>query len=292
MKLNKDTILKNLSIIICGVIIIGLFFPFVGVSASASAGGFSVSTDDEAVNGITMVLGSGFFGILMGLAIILIIISGLVPQLKPFRKIVSVAASVIGVISTIAAPSIFSASSSGGGVSSKTEISHYFGFWLVLICFIVLTALSVIQLLNLKGNKFFDSINNDSSDGGSANNNSGGGAPNIGFSADKLKGMAQNAASNISNAAGGIKNQVSEKMSQHNNASNNSANSQPNNNYQQQAAQPQQYAPIHQTTDPSIQKGDPEEIMKQIKGLHEMKEAGILTEEEFAEKKQEFLKKL
>lgn len=283
MKLNKDTILKNLSIIICGIIIIGLFFPFVGVSASASAGGFSVSTGDEAVNGITMVLGSGFFGILMGLAIILIIVPGFLPQLKPYRKIVSVAASVIGVISTIAAPSIFSASASGGGVSAKTEISHYFGFWLVLICFIVLTVLSVIQLLNLKGNKFFDTINGDSADSGSANANTNGGVPNISFNADKLKGMAQNAASNISNAAGGIKNQVSEKMSQLNSGGNNGAAPQQSNNYQQ-AVPMQQNAPV--------QKGDPEEIMKQIKGLHEMKEAGILTEEEFSEKKQEFLKKL
>ena len=47
MKLNKDTILKNLSIIICGVIIIGLFFPFVGVSASASAGGSSFEFPSE-----------------------------------------------------------------------------------------------------------------------------------------------------------------------------------------------------------------------------------------------------
>lgn len=279
MKLNKDTILKNLSVIICVVIIIGLFFPFIGVSASASAGGFSVSTGDEAVNGMTMVLGSGFFGILMGLAILLIIASSLLPQLKAYRKIVSVASSVVGVISTIAAPSIFSASSSAGGVSAKTEISHYFGFYLVLICFILLTALSVIQLLNLKGNKFFDSINGDPAEGNNANtgsdNKAGGSIPNLGINTDKLKGMAQNAANSISNAAGGIKDQVSEKMSQLGNNVNNTG---------EQHSSSQQAA--------SVQKGDPEEIMKQIKGLHEMKEAGILTEEEFNEKKQEFLKKM
>lgn len=279
MKLNKDTILKNLSVIICVVIIIGLFFPFIGVSASASAGGFSVSTGDEAVNGMTMVLGSGFFGILMGLAILLIIASSLLPQLKAYRKIVSVASSVVGVISTIAAPSIFSASSSASGVSAKTEISHYFGFYLVLICFILLTALSVIQLLNLKGNKFFDSINGDPAEGNNANtgsdNKAGGSIPNLSINTDKLKGMAQNAANSISNAAGGIKDQVSEKMSQLGNNVNNTG---------EQHSSSQQAA--------SVQKGDPEEIMKQIKGLHEMKEAGILTEEEFNEKKQEFLKKM
>ncbi len=32
--------------------------------------------------------------------------------------------------------------------------------------------------------------------------------------------------------------------------------------------------------------------MEQIKQLHEMKENGILTEEEFAEKKKEFLERL
>ena len=42
----------------------------------------------------------------------------------------------------------------------------------------------------------------------------------------------------------------------------------------------------------SAKKEDPKTIMEQIKQLHEMKENGILTEEEFAEKKKEFLERL
>ena len=39
-------------------------------------------------------------------------------------------------------------------------------------------------------------------------------------------------------------------------------------------------------------KEDPQAVMEQIKQLHEMKENGILTEEEFSEKKKEFLERL
>lgn len=300
MKINKEFILKNLMTIICGITIIALFMPFIGVDASVSVGGFGASSGEQTIIGYSIITEGGFLGILMELCIVIIIASAYIPQLKQYRKIACAASSVIGLICLFIVPasisSSISAAGSGGGASAKVDVSYKLGFWIMLICYIALIAMSVIQFLGLKGNKLFDTINGDSASGSNANASSNGGVPNIGFNADKIKGMAQNAASNISNAASGIKNQVSEKMSQLNNTSNNGANSQPNSNYRQQAAQPQQYAPIQQTTsiqqDPPIQKGDPEEIMKQIKSLHEMKEAGILTEEEFAEKKQEFLKKI
>lgn len=294
MKINKEFILKNLMVIICGIIVIALFFPFVSVSVSVSIGGFgSASSGDTAVNGFQMVTQGGIFGLLVGLSLVLIAVSCLVPQLKQYKKIVSVAASVLGLISLFIAPNSLSVGESAGGSSAKSEVSFQFGFWIALIGFIALLGLSVIQLLNLKGNKFFDTINNDDTNTDNVDKNSH--TPNINFNMDRIKDMAQNAASNISNAADGIKNQVSAKIAQSNNASNGSANQtmqQPNNNYQSQQQQTsvQNQTAVQQTV--SIQKENPEEVMKQIKALHEMKEAGILTEEEFTEKKQEFLKKI
>ena len=40
MKLNKEFILKNLMGIICAVIILALFLPFMSVKAEVSVGGF------------------------------------------------------------------------------------------------------------------------------------------------------------------------------------------------------------------------------------------------------------
>ena len=76
--------------------------------------------------------------------------------------------------------------------------------------------------------------------------------------------MAQNAAGSIAGAAGNLKDKAS-----------------------QVAANMQN----HSST-ASAKKEDPKAIMEQIKQLHEMKENGILTEEEFAEKKKEFLERL
>ena len=99
-----------------------------------------------------------------------------------------------------------------------------------------------------------------------SDNEAGGEGAQLGFNSEKLKEMTQNAVSGISGAASGIKDKISGSSS-----SGGSSGEAPKK---------------------AVQKGDPQEIMKQIKELHEMKEAGVLTEEEFAAKKQEFLDKM
>lgn len=288
MKINKEFIMKNLMGIICAITIIAMFFPFISVDAKVSAGGFGTSSGATEIIGFAIVTEGGFLGILLDLSLILIIASCYVPQLKAYRKIITAAASVIGLICLFIVPSSISSSvaAAGGsvsGVSTKVEVKYLIGFWILLIGYIALIALSVIQFLNLKGNKIFDTIN-DGNDGENSLN-----IPPVNLNMDKIKGMAQNVAGNISNAADGIKNQVNAKIAQSNNTASETSNHsipQANNGYQtqQQAAVQNQSAPI--------QKENPEDVMKQIKALHEMKEAGILTEEEFTEKKQEFLKKI
>ena len=47
MKLNKEFILKNLMGIICAVIILALFLPFMSVKAEVSVGGFGGGSADQ-----------------------------------------------------------------------------------------------------------------------------------------------------------------------------------------------------------------------------------------------------
>lgn len=278
MKVNKEFILKNLMTIICGITIIALFFPFIGVSADVGVGGFSANTGDVTFIGYTIISDGGFLGILMELCITLIILSAYLPQLKPYRKIACAASSVIGLICLFIVPNLIAKSinsESGGGVEVKAHISYKFGFWLMLICYVALIAMSVIQFLGLRGNKVFDAINQTS-----VPNNQGEAAPND--VSERFKNIAQNISENAANAVGNIKNKIS-------------SNTVPQEPTVQQAQSVQlmstvQQTPISNNVSVPVQKGNPEETMKHIKELFEMKEAGILTEEEFNEKKQEFLK--
>lgn len=276
MKVNKEFILKNLMTIICGITIIALFFPFIGVSADVGVGGFSANTGDVTFIGYTIISDGGFLGILMELCITLIILSAYLPQLKPYRKIACAASSVIGLICLFIVPNLIAKSinSESGGVEVKAHISYKFGFWLMLICYVALIAMSVIQFLGLRGNKIFDAINQNSvSDNQAATPND---------VSERVKNMAQNISENAANAVGNIK----DKMSS------NTAPQEPP-VQQAQSVQPMstvQKASTSNNVSAPAPKGNPEEVMKHIKELFEMKESGILTEEEFNEKKQEFLK--
>ena len=153
---------------------------------------------------------------------------------------------------------------------AKVELNYLIGFWIILILMLALIAMSVIQFLGLKGNKVFDAVNSAEDENGTAgvslpSINADGIKSAIGsVNADSIKNMAQSAAGSIAGAAGNLKDKAS-----------------------QAAANMQN----HSST-ASAKKEDPKAIMEQIKQLHEMKENGILTEEEFAEKKKEFLERL
>lgn len=301
MKINKEFVLKNLMTIICGITIIALFMPFIGVDASVSVGGFSASSGEETFNGFAIISEGGFLGILMELCVALIIATAYLPQLKQYRKIACAASSVIGLICLFIVPGSMgksiSAAGGSGDVSAKVNISYKLGFWIMLICYIALIAMSVIQYLGLKGNKVFDAINQNCDQES---------AETSGATAEKLKSMAQNIAGSASNAVGGIKDKISSRSAQQNQEVQQAQPAQPIQQVQsvqpvQSAQSVQQAQPIQpnnnvgvgaNTSAAPVVKGNPEETMKHIKELFEMKEAGILTEEEFNEKKQEFLQKI
>ena len=272
MKLNKEFILKNLMGIICAVIILALFLPFMSVKAEVSVGGFGGGSADQSMNGFSLVTDGGFFGFAFILCLVAVAASCYIPQLKPFRKIIS-AIGCLFIAPGSAASAVNAAAggaTAGTGVSAKVELNYLIGFWIILILMLALIAMSVIQFLGLKGNKVFDAVNSAEDENGTAgvslpSINADGIKSAIGsVNADSIKNMAQNAAGSIAGAAGNLKDKAS-----------------------QAAANMQN----HSST-ASAKKEDPKAIMEQIKQLHEMKENGILTEEEFAEKKKEFLERL
>lgn len=265
MKLNKEFILKNLMGIICVLIVLALLLPFMSVKAEVSVGGFGGGSADQSVNGFSLVTDGGIFGFAFILCLAAVAASCYIPQLKPFRKIIAAVGSVAGTICLFIAPGAAAGGAAAGtGVSAKVELSYQIGFWIILILMLALIAMSVIQFLGLKGNKVFDAVNSAEADTAALPTNTGAEtkAPLAGFNTDGIRNMAQNAAGGIAGAAESFKDKAS------------------------QAAQ------NIQNRAPAAKKEDPQAVMEQIKQLHEMKENGILTEEEFTEKKKEFLARL
>ena len=264
--------------IICAVIILALFLPFMSVKAEVSVGGFGGGSADQSMNGFSLVTDGGIFGFAFILCLVAVAASCYIPQLKPFRKIISAIGSVAGIVCLFIAPGSAASAvnaaaggaTAGTGVSAKVELNYLIGFWIILMLMLALIAMSVIQFLGLKGNKVFDAVNSVEDENGTTgvslpSINADGIKSAIGsVNADSIKNMAQNAAGSIAGAAGNLKDKAS-----------------------QVAANMQN----HSST-ASAKKEDPKAIMEQIKQLHEMKENGILTEEEFAEKKKEFLERL
>lgn len=208
MKMNKEFILKNLMGIICAVIILALFLPFMSVKAEVSVGGFGGGSADQSMNGFSLVTDGGFFGFAFILCLVAVAASCYIPQLKPFRKIISAIGSVAGIVCLFIAPGSAASAvnaaaggaTAGTGVSAKVELNYLIGFWIILILMLALIAMSVIQFLGLKGNKVFDAVNSAEDENGTAgvslpSINADGIKSAIGsVNADSIKNMAQNAA--------------------------------------------------------------------------------------------------
>lgn len=295
MKFDKSILLKNLTGIFCGALILSMLLPFVKVDASTGG----VSVEAPALSGIDILTNGGFVGILFCLMPILILVASYLPPLAAFKKYICLGASIIGTVLLFIIPGqlAYGASAAQGiaessGAKVDADISYQIGFWLMLVFLIALVALSVIQLFNLKGNKVFEAVN------ASDNTASGQGMTMPHIDTEKITGFAQNVAGTVS---GQIKN-ITESMA---NKPASAANQQGTVQQTPPVSQPVQQQPqtqyVAQTASvpvspaPVVQveeKKSPEEVMELLKKLFEMKEAGILTDDEFTAKKQEMLKKM
>lgn len=295
MKFDKSILLKNLTGIFCGALILCMLLPF--VKFSASSGG--ISEEAPALNGIDILTNGGFVGILFFLMPILILVACYLPPLAAFKKYICLGASIVGTVLLFIIPGqmAYGASAAQGiseaaGVKVDTNTSYQIGFWLMLIFLIALIALSVIQFFNLKGNKVFEAVNaSDDSVSGQEMK-----MPHI--NTEKITSFTQNVAGTVS---GQIKNITENRTNKSSSAANQQDTVQQNPPTPQPVQQQPQAQPVIQTASVPVspapvmqteEKKSPEEVMELLKKLFEMKEAGILTDDEFTAKKQEMLKKM
>ena len=295
MKFDKSILLKNLTGIFCGALILSMLLPFVKVDASTGG----VSVEAPALSGIDILTNGGFVGILFCLMPILILVASYLPPLAAFKKYICLGASIIGTVLLFIIPGqlAYGASAAQGiaessGAKVDADISYQIGFWLMLVFLIALVALSVIQLFNLKGNKVFEAVN------ASDNTASGQGMTMPHIDTEKITGLAQNVAGTVS---GQIKNITESMANKPASAANQQGTVQKMPPVSQPVQQQPQTQPVIQTASVPVspapvmqteEKKNPEEVMELLKKLFEMKEAGILTDDEFTAKKQEMLKKM
>lgn len=295
MRFDKSILLKNLTGIFCGALILSMLLPF--VKAGASTGG--ISAESPALSGINIVTDGGFVGILFFLMPILILLACYLPPLAAFKKYICLGASIIGTVLLFIIPGqiAYGAGAAQGiaessGVKVDVDISYQIGFWLMLVFLIALVALSVIQLFNLKGNRVFEAVN------ASDNTASGQGMTMPHIDTEKITGFAQNVAGTVS---GQIKNITESMANKPASAANQQGTVQKMPPVSQPVQQQPQTQPVIQTASVPVspapvmqteEKKNPEEVMELLKKLFEMKEAGILTDDEFTAKKQEMLKKM
>lgn len=295
MRFDKSILLKNLTGIFCGALILSMLLPF--VKAGASTGG--ISAESPALSGINIVTDGGFVGILFFLMPILILLACYLPPLAAFKKYICLGASIIGTVLLFMIPGqiAYGAGAAQGiaessGVKVDVDINYQIGFWLMLVFLIALVALSVIQFFNLKGNRVFEAVN------ASDNTASGQGMTMPHIDTEKITGFAQNVAGTVS---GQIKNITENRTNKPASAANQQGTVQQTPSVSQPVQQQPQAQPVIQTASvpvppaPAMQteeKKNPEEVMELLKKLFEMKEAGILTDDEFTAKKQEMLKKM
>lgn len=295
MRFDKSILLKNLTGIFCGALILSMLLPF--VKAGASTGG--ISAESPALSGINIVTDGGFVGILFFLMPILILLACYLPPLAAFKKYICLGASIIGTVLLFIIPGqiAYGAGAAQGiaessGVKVDVDISYQIGFWLMLVFLIALVALSAIQFFNLKGNRVFEAVN------ASDNTASGQGMTMPHIDTEKITGFAQNVAGTVS---GQIKNITESMANKPASAANQQGTVQKMPPVSQPVQQQPQTQPVIQTASVPVspapvmqteEKKNPEEVMELLKKLFEMKEAGILTDDEFTAKKQEMLKKM
>lgn len=271
--MNKK-IMKYVPTVLCILMLISLLLPFVSVGASMSIMGVSGSSETSA-NGFALISDGSFLAILLPLMPIIIIVSNYISSLAAYKKYICLGCSAFTILWLLIIPKLVSSTSaSAEGASVDISVNHLIGFWIMLVCAILLTFLYLIPFINKSNNAFLSKLNpfpddiaeenitNNIENNNETDSDKKINIPQVNIDKDKITGFAKNMADTISEQGKNIVNKATEQAKTNN-------------------------APISK-----VKKGNPEEIMEQLKKLNELKESGILTEEEFTAKKQEMLERM
>jgi len=294
MNFSKNTILKHINGLLCIVCVVALLLPFCDISVSVSVMGAS-GDSSQTVDGITMVTKTGMWGYLFIVSMGGILLFSYVKQLSSYKKMASLVCAALAIFSLFLSPGNYSVEGASGDTSSvEVNISYGVGFWIAFVSCAIIALFALIAFLNLSGNPLFDAIQCAYEDSPIAKESGvGESRGKLNLSTEKIGSVAKNIKDTVSQQAGKMMEKAREST----------VNSQPT------AAKPEESysepvrAPIPQqkTVNSASQRPeptkealehDPDYILGQISKLFEMKEKGILTEEEFSAKKTEYLKKL
>lgn len=275
----NNKIMKYIPTVLCVLMLISLLLPFISIDVEMSVLGMS-GGGETSMNGFDLISDGSFLAILLPLMPILIVVSNYISSLSAYKKYICLGCSVFTILWLIVIPRI-SAKSSAEGASVDISTNHLIGFWIMLICAILLTFLYLIPFINKNNNAFLSKLNpfpDDSSEENTVNNIENNSEtdsdkkiniPQMNIDKDKITGFAKNMADTISEQGKNIVNKATEQVK---NVADN--------------------VQINNTVTTKTRNEKPEEIMEQLRKLNELKETGILTDEEFTAKKQEMLERM
>lgn len=275
----NNKIMKYIPTVLCVLMLVSLLLPFISVGASMSVAGISGSSDTS-INGFSLISEVSFSAILLPLMPVIIILSNYISIFDAYKKYLSLGCSLLTILLLLIIPKL-SSSASAEGAMVDISISRLIGFWIMLVCAILLTFLYLIPFINKNNNAFLSKLNpfpDDFTEENTVNNVDNNNEtvndkkinlPQMNIDKDKITDFAKNMADTISEQGKNIVNKATEQVK---NVADN--------------------VQTNHTVNTKIRNEKPEEIMEQLRKLNELKESGILTDEEFTTKKQEMLERM
>lgn len=307
--MDKKTLFQNITAVFGVLCIISLVFPYYVASASATVAGQSAQAS-ESINGISFVTECGAWGIIFAVSLAAILVFNFIKQLEQFKKLINIIGAGLMIISLFSASSIASGAAGEASTAAvSVSLGHGLGFWITLLCSIGIAGVAIVNFLNLQGNPVFDAVNT-SVDGEGTDGSAQ--SVNLSEAAEKVAGAAKNIAGTVSEKVGNLTDKAKAgKTAPAGTAAPVSAeeaapavspvsapaavphvqNAAPANiQSSENAAQNTIQVPSAESSAAAAKAMDSDAIMEKINKLFDMKEKGVLTEQEYNEKKAALLK--
>lgn len=149
--MDKKKLFSYLTVILCAVSFLALFFTFASYETTVSYGELDVSSSASAgFSGWTAAF-SSFFGWLIPLVPIAILAVTYVDSLKAYRRLGSVGLPILSIvvcyITRLSDSIMASAGDVSGTVDIESSVSAGFGFYVLLLCNLALAVIGVYHLL-------------------------------------------------------------------------------------------------------------------------------------------------
>ena len=128
-KTDKEVLTKNVYLIICSIIILSMFFPFISVGIDMDISFLGGNTASASITGFQAMV-DGYSGGIMLIALpLIIILTDYVSALMKFKKYIFIIAPIVSILILVfVIPAQAEASTSAADVSVKIYIERHVGF--------------------------------------------------------------------------------------------------------------------------------------------------------------------